>query len=326
VAIPAAKLGAALLLGNAVVWKPALECSGTGIALHQSLIDAGVPTSVAAVVLGGVDTAEWLIRHPDIGFVSFTGSTAGGRRVAMLCAQHLKPVQAELGGNNAAIVADECDFDQAARELAHSAFDFAGQGCTATRRLIVLSRYRTSFIEAFSRAMQQICVGDPLAPMTDVGPLISRQRQIRISEALHGAQTRGAEMISRAIDPDLVARGCWLAPTLVLGLGPGDSLVQSESFAPVAVLQTVDTLDQAIGLEDSVPQGLGACLYSPSPETQNRFMEHVRAGVLKLNQPTRGTHPDAPFVGWKESGLGPPEHGVWDQDAFTRWQAIYRSS
>ncbi len=324
VAIPLAKIGPALLFGNGVVWKPALECPRTSLLLYEALVAVGAESAIVTIVFGGASTVRDLIAHPGVGAVSFTGSTRAGRQVVARCAHLCKPVQGELGGNNAAIVLSDCDLEAAACELCHAAFDFAGQGCTATRRLIVAAEVAEPFRAAFERAMRGLVVGLPAEASTRVGPVISRTKQRRVRGSIEECAASGIPVVSVDVEPRLLERGCWVPPTLVVAEDPGHPLVQEESFAPLAVLLTASHLDDALRLANQVPQGLVASLYSQDAQARARFLDEVEAGVLKLGQPTRGVHPDAPFSGWKESGFGPPEHGVWDVDAYTRWQAIYR--
>lgn len=323
VAIPVGKLGPALALGNAVVWKPALPAPGTTAAVAEAVAASGLPDGLLNVVAGDAATARAVIAHPAVAAVSVTGSSATGVRAATSCARLLKPLQAELGGNNAAVVLAGADLDRAAADLATSAYSFAGQRCTAARRLIVERSVEDDFLDRFEAAVNAMEVGDPHHPATRVGPVISRRHQRRLSSQLAGARARGGEVVFGGHVPAELSRGCFLRPALTRPAHVGDEVVGEETFGPLAVLLTADDFDHALRLCNDVRQGLVAALYSDDPAHQRRFLAGARAGSVKLNRPTVEVSPVAPFGGWKESGVGPPEHGRWDLDFYTRPQAVY---
>ena len=321
--LPACKIAAAVALGNGVVWKPALECPRTSVELQESLLEAGIPSALVNLVFGGASTARALIALPDVRAVTLTGSIRTGRQVAAACGARLKPLQAELGGNNAALVTEACDHGRVAREIALHAFGYAGQGCTATRRLLLPVRNANEFLDALRKATRSLVVGDPSEEETAVGPVISRAKQRSVQALVAEAAADGARVFEAAISPELAERGCWLPPRIVEGLDARAALVQEETFAPVLVVQTYEDLDQAFQLCNGVPHGLVASIYCDDEAVRARFLARIETGVVRLNLPTRGVHLTAPFGGWKESGLGPPEHGVWDLDFYSRWQAVY---
>ncbi len=323
--LPASKIAAAIALGNAVVWKPALECPATSIALLESLQDdaVGLPPGLVNLVFGDATTARALIAMDAVAAVTVTGSTRTGREVAVACGARIKRLQAELGGNNAALVTRDCDAAAVAQEIAANAFGYAGQGCTATRRLIVPAEMEDAFATLLEDAAGRLGIGDPRDPQTAVGPMISMARRRHVERRIEQARRGGARVFQAALPEGLAERGAYLAPTVVRGLSEQAALVQEETFAPLLVVQPARDLDDALRLCNAVPAGLVASLYSEDPSVQARFLDAVETGVARINLPTRGIHLDAPFGGWKESGLGPPEHGVWDLDFYTRWQAVY---
>lgn len=323
VAIPVGKLAPALLFGNGVVWKPAVQAPLAARILLETLLESGVPEGIANLVFGDSDTAQHVIARPEIAALSVTGSSKTGGEVAALCSRLLKPVQAELGGNNAAVVMADCDWEAVAGELAVAAFGFAGQRCTATRRLIVATAVYDAFEEALVEAVRRLKIGDPHDPATQVGPLVSRAQQEKIVRIVNQARQEGGHLLLGGAIPDQLTAGCWFQPTLIRPAGPGDSVVQEEGFGPVAVVQAARDLDEALNLCNGVRQGLIASLYTRDPAAQRCFIEKVQAGVVKFNQPTLDVNPEAPFGGWKASGLGPPEHGLSDREFYTRPQALY---
>jgi acyl-CoA reductase-like NAD-dependent aldehyde dehydrogenase len=324
--LPASKIAAAVALGNGVVWKPAVECPKTSMEIQESLMEAGIPSGLVNLVFGAASTARDLIALRDVAAVTLTGSVRTGKQVAAACGARVKPLQAELGGNNAVLVTESCDWTKAAREIALHAFAYAGQSCTATRRLILPAHIASELLEELRQATRSLAVGDPWEEETVVGPVISKERQRSIQALVAEAEADGARVFEATISAKLADRGCWLPPRIVEGLGEWATLVQEETFAPVLVVQTWQNLEQAFRLCNGVPHGLVASIYCDDEAVRRRFLDKIETGVVRLNLPTRGIHLTAPFGGWKESGLGPPEHGAWDLDFYTRWQAVYEAT
>lgn len=323
VAIPAGKIGPALFHGNAVIWKSALQAPRTTLLLCQTLSRAGFPAGLVNLLFGGPSLVRDLISREEIPFISFTGSISAGREVAALCGLHGKTLQAELGGNNAAIVLPDADISTAARELAYSAFAYAGQRCTATRRFIVHRKRAQEFKDALIAAIAALVLGHPMAEKTVVGPVISREKQASLAALVHESLDQGGRLLAGGRIPGGWEAGCWFEPTLIEVSSPHQRVVQEETFGPLALWQEAGTLDEALQILNGVEQGLAASLYSRDPRAWSLFRKQAECGVLKLNQATAGVDSSLPFGGWKSSGIGPPEHGPGDVESYTRWQAIY---
>jgi acyl-CoA reductase-like NAD-dependent aldehyde dehydrogenase/nicotinamidase-related amidase len=322
VAIPVAKIASALVFGNSVVWKPALPAPEVALAIVASLAAAGIPPEVLSIVFGDAGTAQALIAHPLVAAATLTGSQRAGLDAALLCARRGIPLQAELGGNNAAIVMADADLAATARALAGSAFGFAGQRCTATRRIIVEDTARERFTDMLLRAVGELRVGDPLDSATRVGPLISAAKREEVAAATRRALAQdGGRLLCGGVSPD--GAGSWYAPTLIDGLAPDAALVQEETFGPVAVIQGAIDFNAAMRLCNGVAQGLVASYFGRDPAQQRQFLAQAEAGILRLNPDGFPVAADAPFGGWKTSGMGPPEHGRWDREFFARPQAVY---
>ncbi|TAN47418.1 MAG: aldehyde dehydrogenase family protein [Methylococcaceae bacterium] len=322
-AIAIGKLIPALALGNAVVWKPALPALRTTQLVIEASAAAGLPQGLVAAVLGDAEVAQRLAQQPRIARVSITASIAAGRQLAAACGALLKPLQAELGGNNAVVVMGDADVARIADAIARSAFSFAGQRCTAARRILVEQRCYPMLMDALTAATQALRVGEPGEAATEVGPLISRTRQQAVAAAVAGAVQGGARVLCGGGVPRGLDEGCWYMPTLITGCTPDSALFQEETFGPVAVIHPFTGIGAAIALVNAVPHGLVATLYSGDESMQRRFLAEAEAGVLKLNCAPAGVHAEAPFGGWKDSGFGPPEHGSWDAEFYTRIQALY---
>jgi acyl-CoA reductase-like NAD-dependent aldehyde dehydrogenase len=345
-AIPAGKLAPALLYGNTVAWKPAPAGSAVALRLVALLHEAGCPPGVVNLVSGDRSTAAALM-HGDLDAVTLSGSLAAGYAAGEICGRRHLPLQAELGGNNAAIVWSDADLVSAAGQLAEAAFGFAGQRCTANRRVIVEAGCSDTFVEALVVATARLIWGDPLDEAAQVGPLISRSARDRVASLVARAETSGHPVLvpSRVGSPRRrrlcaeegfqpqrgsarpappAAEGAYYPPTLVLCDDPGHEIVQEETFGPVLVVQRASGWREALDLCSGVRQGLAAALFSGSPERQAEFLEEARAGVLKINRPTTDVDAVSPFGDWKASGIGPPEHGEGNRQFYTRLQSVYQ--
>ena len=326
--IPAGKIGAALLHGNAVVWKPAPMASTVALRILRHLQDAGAPSGTVGLVLGDRETAMDLMSERGVDAVTLTGSLAAGNAARDACARRHVPLQAELGGNNAAIVWADADLAGAASALAEGAFAMAGQRCTANRRVVVDARCHDAFLAELTAATARLRVGDPADPSTHVGPLISIPARDRVAACVARARARGATVWTPHGDdrclPGPDDGGGWMWPTLVLAEDANDEVVRDETFGPVLVVQRAADWGEAIARCNGVDQGLAAALFSASTALHERFLDEAMAGILKLNRSTAGAEVDFPFGGWKSSGIGPPEHGASDREFYTRTQTVYR--
>ena len=326
-AIPLGKLVPALLYGNTAVWKPAPAGSGVALELLRLLREAGTPPDAVAVLFGDHTTAERLMAHAAIDAVSLTGSSAVGTCAQAICAARRIPLQAELGGNNAAIVWSAGDRDDAAAKIAAGAFGSAGQRCTANRRVIVDARTADDFVARLLDATGALAWGDPLDPATRVGPLVSAAACERVAGVVERARAAGATVLKApphvAHERALARVGAYLPPTIVRCDDPRAEVVQEETFGPVLVVQSAGSLDEALALLNAVPQGLVAALFSGVREERARFLELAHAGILKIGSATAGVGAEPPFSGWKASGVGPAEHGSGDPEFYTRPQAVY---
>ncbi|MFO1476081.1 MAG: aldehyde dehydrogenase family protein [Verrucomicrobiota bacterium] len=328
VAIAIGKLAPALVYGNAVVWKPAPAATEISRALLPILARAGVPDGLVNLAAGGSETALRIAGQPAIDAVTVTGSPAAGWALQEICTRRHLPFQAELGGNNAAIVWDGADSDRAADELARGAFGFAGQRCTANRRVIVRSELFESFTDRLRAAGARLPWGDPLEPETVIGPVLDagkRDEHVRRVRAAAAAGSEAHWLQSRRASEPWRDRGAYAQPALVICRDPAAPIVQEEAMSPVLVAQPAGEFEEALALCNGVRHGLAAALFSPDPGLWERFQFEAHAGILKWNRSTAGADVSLPFGGWKASGLGPPEHGESDVHFYTRPQAVYEA-
>lgn len=317
VSIPLGKLVPALLFGNSIAWKPASPADRISLRMLRWLRSSGVGPAQLQLLRGGAELARQLAAHAEVDALSLSGGVAAGWSLGELGWRRWKPLQAELGGNNAALV---CRFTpELADELVDAAFGFAGQRCTATRRVVVPVARLEVWTQLLIDAVRRLSFGHPDDPATQVGPVVSRQARRQAEDLLRDARRRGA----RIVQPLGPSRACFMSPALVLGAQPDWDVCRFESFAPVLVVLSAASFTEALRIVDDVPQGLVASLYSRRPERWRKFCRQVRCGVLKWNQPTASVAPELAFGGWKQSGYGPPEHGPGDVEFWTRWQSRY---
>ncbi len=286
------------------------------------------PPGVLQRVEGGPDRVAPLVGSGAIRAVSLSGSLEAGRALHDLCAQRLIPLQAELGGNNAALVCDDVDIETVADALVAGAFGFAGQRCTATRRAIVLQDVYDPLVEAVKDRVENLRAGDPSSPETTFAPVISADAAARLEALIERARAGGVKVwrpgwagANRCMESKTLWHSC--APALIENPDPQSEVAREESFGPVLVLIRAASLADAIERCNDVPQGLVASIHTQSQEAVDQFARTTRAGILKANQPTAGAGASLPFGGFGLSGVGPPEHGEGDVEFHTRWQAIY---
>ena len=316
-AIPVAKLAPALGYGNAALWKPALPGSRIATMLYDSLAESGLGDWVA-LVTGDATTGRTVLGAADL--VSFTGSVPVGRFIVAEAARRAIPVQAELGGSNAAIIDSSADLDAAAEDLAAAMFSFAGQRCTAIRRVIVLDSVYEPFVERLAHAVKGLRLGDPSDPTTQVGPVINQKRQQALIALV---RTNGTVLTGGAAPRALPAVGCWVEPTLLSNLPPSHPLLCEEIFGPLAAVVRVPDLAAAIAAHNATNMGLLGALFTGDEQSAALFLGKAQAGMLSIDRARPPFAAEGPFVGWKASGYGPPEHGRWNRDFYTRAQAVY---
>ncbi|QNE77690.1 aldehyde dehydrogenase family protein [Streptomyces finlayi] len=298
-AIPSWKAAPALAAGNTVVLKPAPEATACAQRL-AGIIENALPPGAFICVPGGSTEGNALVFSADV--VSFTGSTIVGQAVARAATSRGVPVQAEMGGLNAAIVLPDAEIEQAATHIAASIAGYAGQKCTATSRVIAVGAALNPLREALSAALRAIPVGDPADAATVSGPLIDQHARDRVSEAWYGLSALAGGTV-----PD--QPGWYAAPTLLEKIPPGHRLLREEIFGPVASLLPADDLAHAVRITNAVPYGLVTSVHTAGLDTALGGLDRLDTGMIRINAPSTGVDFHVPFGGAKGSSHGAREQG-----------------
>ena len=296
------KLAPALAAGNATVCKPSEITPLSTLALAGCFDH--LPDGVVNLVAGAGDVGAAIVADERIACVAFTGSVETGKRIASVCAERVARVNLEMGGKDPFIVASDvaAEIGIAARGGVWAAFLNAGQVCTSAERFYVMDDVYDDYLEAFSDHTRSLVVGDPMAPATDVGPMVSAAQRQKVSDQVDAAVAAGAEVVVGG-DSAGHDRGHFYSPAVVTGAPAETALLSEETFGPVAPLVRVGSIDEAIELANSTRFGLGANVYTRDLPTILRCMREIKAGTVWFNDPL--TDNDAgPFGGFKQSGLG----------------------
>jgi len=318
------KIAPALACGNPVVWKPAPAGAAVARWLLRSLDEAGLGGQVLAVH-GDARTALAVVDHAAVARVSFTGSIAAGRALSVRCAARMIPFQGELGGNNGAIVLEDADIEAVIADLVPAMFSFAGQRCTAIRRIIVARKISNAFGQSLAEAVEALETGSPNLPDTVLGPVVSHDKRASLQQQIDHALATGSHLLAQGtLAKGLPDEGFWLPATVLEDVPERLPLVTEEQFGPVVVMQQADDLQHGIAMLNATGHGLLATLYSNDPRARDRFEASAHAGILSINRARPDFDPALPFGGWGLSGVGLPEHGHWGRQFNTRPQAVYR--
>ena len=325
IAIPAWKIAPALVYGNTVVWKPAGTVPLLAMRLAEGLTTAGLPAGVLNLLVGGSDIGDAIVGHPGVDGLTFTGSTGIGRRIAATGAARGVPVQAEMGGKNAAVVLDDADIDLALEQVMLGAFRSTGQKCTATSRLIVTSGIADRFLESLCDRAQRLLVGDPTDDATQMGPVISAAAQQSIAAGIATAATQGGSVLTggQPYADSARAEGYFVAPTIVELDSVTADVWTEELFGPVLAVARAADAEDAFALAGDSEFGLSAAVFTQDLTRALQAVEQIDVGVLHVNSESAGADPHVPFGGAKKSGLGPKEQGGAAREFFTHTTTVY---
>lgn len=317
------KMGPALAAGNTIVLKPSEITPLTALRIAELMAEVGIPAGVVNIVPGyGNDAGERIVQHPDIGKVSFTGSTAIGKRVLAGAASNLKRVGLELGGKGANIVFEDADLDRAVGGSAFAIFHNQGQACIAGSRLILHERIADEFLEKFLALAASIRLGDPLDPQTEMGPLTSPVHRDRVLAYCAIAREEGGDVLigGKAPAGDTFANGCYIEPTVVSARAT-DRVAQEEVFGPFVSVTTFRDDADALAIANATPYGLGGGLWTRDLSRAHKAAAEIRSGMLWINCYKR-VHPGSPFGGMGASGHG-REMGFEAMRQYTETKAVW---
>jgi benzaldehyde dehydrogenase (NAD) len=308
----------ALALGNAVVLKPDPQTPVTGGFILARLFEAaGLPAGLLHVLPGDATVGEAMIADPNIAMISFTGSTAAGRRVGELASRHLKRVTLELGGKNSTIVLDDADLDVAASSAAWGAYLHQGQICMATGTVLAQRKIARELTERLVVKAKNLPVGDPSAGPVALGPIISGRQLERIDGIVKDAVAKGAVLRAGGTYEKL-----FYSPTVLEGVRPDMRVYTEEVFGPVLSVVTFDTDEEAIALNNATEYGLSVGVITQSVERAMAFTAKLRTGIIHINDQTVSDEPWVPFGGRGASGNGGRHGGVANWEEFTQWQWV----
>ena len=296
------KLSAALASGCSMIVKAPEETPAAPAALIRAFVDAGLPVGVVNLVYGHpAEISNYLIAHPVIRKVTFTGSTAVGKQLAALAGAHMKRVTMELGGHAPVIVCEDANVAHAAKVAGAAKFRNAGQVCISPTRFLVHRSVRDAFVAGLVEVSRGLKIGPGLEAGTTLGPLANPRRLAAMQRITEDAVQRGATLATGG--ERVGSSGNFFAPTVLLD-APGDSLVLNEEpFGPMASVRSFDTLDEALAEANRLPWGLAAYAFTSSLRNAHALTQGIQTGMLWINQPAPAW-PEMPFGGVKDSGYG----------------------
>jgi benzaldehyde dehydrogenase (NAD) len=308
----------ALALGNAVVLKPDPNTPVTGGFMLARLFEAaGLPAGLLQVLPGDAKVGEAMIADPNIAMISFTGSTAAGRRVGELASRHLKRVTLELGGKNSTIVLDDADLEVAASSAAWGAYLHQGQICMATGLVLAQNRIARDLTERLVAKAKNLPVGDPSAGPCALGPIINARQIERIDGIVKDAVAKGAVLRAGG-----TYEGLFYHPTVIENVTPQMRIYTEEVFGPVLAVVPFETDDEAIALNNATEYGLSTGVITQSVERAMAFTAKLKTGIIHVNDQTVADEPWVPFGGRGASGNGGRHGGVANWEEFTQWQWV----
>ena len=296
------KLAPALLAGCTVVLKPSPETPLDAYLLGYLLEKAGLPDGVVNIVPARREVSEHLVRHPGVDKVSFTGSTAAGRRIGALCGQDLRRVTLELGGKSAAVLLGDADLDAAVAAIRAVSLRNSGQVCSNKTRIVVARSRRDELYDRLTDLIASMPVGDPFDPATEVGPMVSEHQRTRVEGYIADGKASGASVLVGGSRPEGLDRGWYVAPTVFADVDLDAKIAQEEIFGPVLTVHTFDTEDQAVAIANNSEYGLNGSVFAADPEHALAVARRIRTGTVEVNGHPVGF--TAPIGGFKNSGIG----------------------
>jgi acyl-CoA reductase-like NAD-dependent aldehyde dehydrogenase len=296
------KVGPALLAGCTVVLKSSPEAPGEGYVLAEAAEEIGLPPGVLNVVTADREVSELLVRDPGVDKITFTGSTAAGRRIASLCGERIARCTLELGGKSAAVILDDMDLETAAKTLARAECALSGQVCSSLTRIVVSKNRHDEFVDALAGAFSQVRVGDPFDEKTQMGPLVAERQRDRVEGYIAKGIDEGAVLATGGGRPKDLDRGYYVEPTVFGGVDNSWTIAQEEIFGPVlSVIPAADEKD-AVRIANDTIYGLNASVFTNDVDRARAVASELRSGTVGHN--AFRTDFGMAFGGFKQSGIG----------------------
>ena len=319
-ALAAMKIAPALAAGCTVVLKPSPETALDAYAFADAALDAGLPPGVLNVVPGGREAGAYLVEHPGVGKVAFTGSTAAGRAIGEVCGRLLRPVTLELGGKSAAIVAEDADLDVFLAALPEVSLANNGQTCHASTRILAPRSRYAEIVDAVTDTVKALRVGDPLDRSTQIGPLVSAAQRERVLAHVDAGRRSGARLTAGGSIPAARPEGWFVEPTVFADVENTSTLAREEIFGPVLVVTPYTDEDEAVALANDSEYGLGGTVWTTDQERGEALAARIETGTVGVNHYALDVL--GPFGGVKASGLG-RELGPEGLTPYVALQSVY---
>jgi betaine-aldehyde dehydrogenase len=313
------KLIPALLAGCTVILKPAPETPIDALMLGSLLVEAGLPSGVISVLPADREVSEYLVTHPGVDKVSFTGSTAAGRRVGSLATERLKRVSLELGGKSAAIVLEDVDLAASAFMIAYSGLMNSGQACVAQSRILAPRSRYDEITEAIVENAKMLSVGDPMDPATQLGPLVAERQRDRVEGYIEKGTAEGARLVLDGKRPAGLDVGWYVGPTVFADVDNSMTIAREEIFGPVLSVIPYDTEEEALAIANDSDYGLAGSVWTADVDHGYEVAKQVRTGTYGINW--YAFDMGSPFGGFKSSGIG-REDGPEGLAAFCELKSI----
>jgi aldehyde dehydrogenase (NAD+) len=323
VAVPSWKMLPALIAGNTVVWKPSELSPVVSAAFVKVFEEAGLPRGVLNLVQGAGKAGAALVNHPDVRVISFTGSTETGLNVYASAARMGKKVSLEMGGKNAIIVLDDANLDLAVDAITWSAYGTTGQRCTATSRLIVQKGVKPALLERLTAKAHTLKLGDGLNEDVQVGPLVNQAALDKVASYMKVASMEGVKVLTGGAPASDAGSGYFFQPTLLSEVKAGMRVEQEEIFGPVLSVVEVESLEEAVKVNNSTAYGLSSSIFTENVNAAFRAIRDLTTGIVYVNHGTTGAEIQFPFGGTRGTGNGMREAGQTALDGFTEWKSVY---
>jgi acyl-CoA reductase-like NAD-dependent aldehyde dehydrogenase len=314
------KVAAGLAAGCTIVAKPSPETPMDAYILAECIEQAGLPPGVFNVIPGGRETGDYLVRHPGIDKISFTGSTAAGKKIAAAAAERFTRTSFELGGKSAAIVLEDADLGSVLQSLVPYSMPITGQVCFSLTRVLTPESRKQEILDAYVGAVKNIKVGDPQNPATQMGPLTMQRQLERVQGYIAKGKDEGAKLVLGGGRPRGFDRGYFIEPTVFSDVDTTMTIAREEIFGPVVSFIAYDGLDDAIAKANDTTYGLHGAVYTAETEHGYEVARRMQSGSVTVNGMI--VDPKMPFGGFKQSGIG-REGGIEGLEQYFESKTIY---